>query len=145
MSEREQYGKLADELEDRADTLADENQRLGDRITAVREEAERTRAESPGTPDWDDPDDDDEDDDDDDDDEAPKKDDEDAGRRRRRLTGVVPVHGPVPDDDCPHRVVDRRAVVIGGPRGDDEARDGALAALVVAVEQIDLDRAAVVQ
>ncbi len=73
MSEREQYGKLADELEDRADTLADENQRLGDRISAVREEAERTRAESPGTPDWDDPD----DDDNDDDDEAPDKDDKD--------------------------------------------------------------------
>jgi hypothetical protein len=72
MSEREQYGKLADELEERADTLADQNQRLGDRISAVREEAERTRGESPGTPDWDDPDDDDNDDDD-----APDKDDKD--------------------------------------------------------------------
>ncbi|HEX3688374.1 MAG TPA: hypothetical protein VHV28_01715 [Solirubrobacteraceae bacterium] len=63
MSEREQYGKLADELEDRADTLAAENRQLGERIAVVREESERTRAETGGTPDWDDPDDDDDDDD----------------------------------------------------------------------------------
>jgi hypothetical protein len=74
MSEREQYGKLADELEDRADTLADENRRLGDRISAVREEAERTRDASGGTPDWDDPEDDDEDDEDDDTDEDENED-----------------------------------------------------------------------
>jgi hypothetical protein len=64
MSEREQYGELADKLEERADTLADENRQLGERIAGVREESERTRAESGGTPDWDDPDDDDEDDED---------------------------------------------------------------------------------
>ncbi len=72
MSEREQYGKLADELEDQADTLADENRRLGDRIAGAREDAERTRNESTGTPGWDDPDDDDNDDDD-----EPGSDDED--------------------------------------------------------------------
>jgi hypothetical protein len=65
MSEREQYGKLADELEDRTDTLARENERLGERIAGVREDWERTRAETgAGTPDWDDPDDDENDDDD---------------------------------------------------------------------------------
>lgn len=69
MSEREQYGKLADELEDRADTLAEENDRLGERIAGVRKESERTQAESGGTPDWDDPDDEDDDDPDDDPDE----------------------------------------------------------------------------
>lgn len=63
MSEPEQYGKLADELEDQADTLADENERLGKRIAGVREQWERTRKETgAGTPDWDDPDDDDDDD-----------------------------------------------------------------------------------
>ena len=67
MSEQEQYGKLADELEDRADTLADKNQRLGDRIAVARTEAERTRDASGGTPDWDDPEDDDDDEDEDDD------------------------------------------------------------------------------
>jgi hypothetical protein len=70
MSEREQYGKLADELEDRADTLADENDRLGERIAGFRKDRERTRAESGGTPDWDDPDDEDDDDDGDDDGDA---------------------------------------------------------------------------
>ncbi len=69
MSEREQYGKLADELEDRADTLAEENDRLGERIAGVRKESERTQAESGGTPDWDDPDDEDDEDDDDPDEE----------------------------------------------------------------------------
>jgi hypothetical protein len=63
MTEREQYGKLADELEDRADTLADENRRLGERIAGARATAERTRAESGVTPDWDDPDEDDDDED----------------------------------------------------------------------------------
>jgi hypothetical protein len=62
MSEREQYGELADTLEERADTLADENRQLGERIAGAREDSERLRAESGGTPDWDDPDDDDEDD-----------------------------------------------------------------------------------
>jgi hypothetical protein len=69
MSEREQYGKLADELEDHADTLADENAELGDRIAGVRDDWERKRADDsvPGaTPDWDDPDEEEEDDDDDD-------------------------------------------------------------------------------
>jgi hypothetical protein len=66
MSEREQYGKLADELEDRTDTLADENDKLGERIADARGEWERTRAETcAGTPDWDDPEDEDEDEDDD--------------------------------------------------------------------------------
>jgi len=69
MSEREQYGKLADELEDRADTLAEENDRLGERIAGVRKDWERTQAESGGTPDWDDPDDEDDEDDDDPDEE----------------------------------------------------------------------------
>jgi hypothetical protein len=68
MSEREQYGKLADELEDHADTLADENAELGDRIAGVRDDWERKRADDsvPGaTPDWDDPDEEEEEDDDD--------------------------------------------------------------------------------
>jgi hypothetical protein len=66
MSEREQYGKLADELEDHADTLADENAELGDRIAGVRDDWERKRADDsvPGaTPDWDDPDEEEDDDD----------------------------------------------------------------------------------
>ena len=75
MSEREQYGKLADELEDRAETLAGENERLGERIAGAREEWERTRHETgAGTPDWDDPDDEDEDDDGHDHDEDEDKD-----------------------------------------------------------------------
>jgi hypothetical protein len=68
MSEREQYGKLADELEDRADTLAEQNQRLGDDVADVREDWQRKRADAavPGaTPDWDDPDEDEDEDDDD--------------------------------------------------------------------------------
>ncbi len=66
MSEREQYGKLADELEDRADTLAGENDKLGERIAGARDHWERTRAETgAGTPDWDDPEDDEDDEDDD--------------------------------------------------------------------------------
>ena len=73
MSEREQYGKLADELDDRADALAAENERLGDRIADVRDDWQRKRADAgvPGaTPDWDDPEeDDDEDGDEDGDDE----------------------------------------------------------------------------
>ncbi|HEX3974898.1 MAG TPA: hypothetical protein VHW96_01475 [Solirubrobacteraceae bacterium] len=77
MSEREQYGKLADELEDRADTLANENRRLGDRISGVREEAKRKRDELGGTPDWDDPDEDDEDGDEDDDAKSDEDEDED--------------------------------------------------------------------
>jgi hypothetical protein len=66
MSEREQYGQLADELEDRADTLADENDALGERIAGARQGWESTRAETgAGTPDWDDPDEDDDEDDED--------------------------------------------------------------------------------
>jgi hypothetical protein len=66
MSEREQYGKLADELEDRADTLASENKRLGERIADVRDDWNRKRADAavPGAiPDWDDPDEDEDEDD----------------------------------------------------------------------------------
>jgi hypothetical protein len=78
MSEREQYGKLADALEDRADTLADENERLGERIAGARENWERTRHETgAGTPDWDDPDNDDDDEDEDDADDLDDEDDED--------------------------------------------------------------------
>jgi hypothetical protein len=76
MSEREQYGKLADELEDRADALAAENERLGDRIADVRDDWQRKRADAgvPGaTPDWDDP----EEDDDEDGDDAGEDEDED--------------------------------------------------------------------
>ncbi len=65
MSEREQYGKLADELEGRADTLDRQSQRLGDQIDDAREDWRRKRADAavPGaTPDWDDPDEDEEDD-----------------------------------------------------------------------------------
>ncbi len=71
MSEREQYGKLADELEERADRLAGENTRLGERIADVRDDWQRKRADAgvPGaTPDWDDPDEDEDEDDDDPDD-----------------------------------------------------------------------------
>jgi hypothetical protein len=77
MSEREQYGKLADELEGRADTLAEDSQRLGDEIADVREDWKRKRADAavPGaTPDWDDPD---EDEDDDDEDNGKEDDEED--------------------------------------------------------------------
>jgi hypothetical protein len=66
MSEREQYGKLADELEDHADTLADDSQQLGEKIADVREDWERKRSDAgvPGaTPDWDDPDEDEDEDD----------------------------------------------------------------------------------
>jgi hypothetical protein len=68
MSEREQYGKLADELEDRADTLAQHSDRLGDDIADAREDWKRKRADAavPGaTPDWDDPDEDEDEDEDD--------------------------------------------------------------------------------
>jgi hypothetical protein len=67
MSEREQYGRLADELDDFADALADRNERLGERITDVRGDWERKRGDAgvPGaTPDWDDPDEDEDDDED---------------------------------------------------------------------------------
>jgi hypothetical protein len=82
MSEREEYGELADELEDRVDTLADHSKGLGDEITDVRKDWERKRADAkvPGaTPDWDDPDEDDEDEDDngDDKDDADEDEDED--------------------------------------------------------------------
>jgi hypothetical protein len=71
MSEREQYGELADELEARADTLAEHGQSLDADIADVREDWQRKRADSavPGaTPDWDDPDEDQDEDDDEDDD-----------------------------------------------------------------------------
>jgi hypothetical protein len=71
MSEREQYGKLADELEDHARALADRNEQLGEQIADVHDEWERKRADGgvPGaTPDWDDPEDDPEEDDDEDED-----------------------------------------------------------------------------
>jgi hypothetical protein len=80
MSEREQYGKLADELEDHAETLADENAELGDRIAGVRDDWERKRADDsvPGaTPDWDDPDEEEEDDDDEKERDTDDEDDED--------------------------------------------------------------------
>jgi hypothetical protein len=69
MSEREQYGELADQLEDRADTLADQNRRLGEHIADVRQEQGRTRpdaATAQTTPDWDDPEEDDDEDEEDD-------------------------------------------------------------------------------
>jgi len=81
MSEREQYGKLADELDDRADALAAENERLGDRIADVRDDWHRKRADAgvPGaTPDWDDPEEDDDEDGDEDGDDA-EAEDEDEG------------------------------------------------------------------
>ncbi len=65
MSEREQYRELADELEDRADTLADHSRSLGEEITDARQDWERKRADAgvPGaTPDWDDPDEDEDED-----------------------------------------------------------------------------------
>jgi hypothetical protein len=68
MSEREQYGELADEAEARADTLAERSQNLGDDIADARQEWDRKRADAavPGaTPDWDDPDEDEDEDDDD--------------------------------------------------------------------------------
>ncbi|MGZ4351047.1 MAG: hypothetical protein ACXVRX_11055 [Solirubrobacteraceae bacterium] len=58
MSERQQYGELADELQDRADTLAEHSQKLGDDIADVREDWAHKRADAgvPGaTPDWDNP------------------------------------------------------------------------------------------
>jgi hypothetical protein len=79
MSEREQYGKLADELERRTDTLAEHSQGLGDDIADAREDWKRKRADAavPGaTPDWDDPEE-DEDEDDEDARDADKADDED--------------------------------------------------------------------
>ena len=79
MSEREQYGKLADELEDRVNTLADQNEQLGEQIADVRTEWERKRADGAvagATPDWDDPNE-DEDDDDSDDDEDDDEDEDD--------------------------------------------------------------------
>ncbi|HEY6525949.1 MAG TPA: hypothetical protein VIY10_19350 [Solirubrobacteraceae bacterium] len=79
MSEREQYGKLADELDDRADALAADNERLGDRIADVRDDWNRKRADAgvPGaTPDWDDPEEDDEDGDDDEEKDEDEDDDE---------------------------------------------------------------------
>jgi hypothetical protein len=79
MSEREQYGKLADELEDRAGTLAEENRQLGEKIADVREDWQRKRADAgvPGaTPDWDDPDEDEDDDDNGDDKDEEKDEDE---------------------------------------------------------------------
>lgn len=81
MSEQEQYGELADELEDRADSLATDNEQLGDDIAGVRSDWQRKRADAavPGaTPDWDDPDEDDDDerDKDEDEDEDGEEDDE---------------------------------------------------------------------
>jgi hypothetical protein len=76
MSEREQYGNLADELEDHADTLAHENAEFGGKIDDVRDDWERKRADDsvPGaTPDWDDPD---EEEDENEDDEPDNEDDE---------------------------------------------------------------------
>jgi hypothetical protein len=78
MSEREQYGKLADQTEDRADTLAGESARLGEEIADVRDDWKRKRADAgvPGaTPDWDDPEEDEDDDDDPDEDDGEEDDD----------------------------------------------------------------------
>jgi hypothetical protein len=80
MTEQEQYGKLADELEDRADTLAKHNERLGDDVADVRDDWRRKRADAavPGaTPDWDDPDEDEDEDDDQDDGKSDDDEDED--------------------------------------------------------------------
>ncbi|HYZ80532.1 MAG TPA: hypothetical protein VE571_04650 [Solirubrobacteraceae bacterium] len=77
MSEREQYGQLADEADDRADALAERSQSLGDDIADARQDWDRKRADAgvPGaTPDWDDPD---EDEDEEDEDEEEDKDDQD--------------------------------------------------------------------
>ena len=79
MSEREQYGKLADELEDRVNTLADQNEQLGEQIADVRTEWERKRADGAvagATPDWDDPNEDEDDDDDSDEDDDEDEDDD---------------------------------------------------------------------
>lgn len=76
MTEREQYGELADEAEDRADALAEHSHRLGDDIADARQDWQRKRADAavPGaTPDWDDPD----EDEDEDEDNGGHKDDED--------------------------------------------------------------------
>ena len=56
MTEREEYGKLADELDAQADRLADHSDSLGNEITDAREEHQRRRADAGVTPDWDDPD-----------------------------------------------------------------------------------------
>jgi hypothetical protein len=80
MSEQEQYGKLADQMEDRADTLAGESARLGEEIADVRDDWNRKRADAgvPGaTPDWDDPEEDEDEDGDDSDDEDEDKDEDD--------------------------------------------------------------------
>jgi hypothetical protein len=49
MSEREDHTQLADELEERADRLQTENDKLGDKIGDVRDDWERKRAD-PGVP-----------------------------------------------------------------------------------------------
>ena len=80
MSEREQYGTLADELEEHAKALDDRNEQLGEQIADVHDEWERKRADGavPGaTPDWDDPEDDPEEDDDDEDDDDDDEDEDD--------------------------------------------------------------------
>ena len=77
MSEREQYGTLADELEEHAKALDYRNEQLGEQIADVHDEWERKRADAgvPGaTPDWDDPE---EDDDEDGDEDGDAGDDED--------------------------------------------------------------------
>jgi hypothetical protein len=78
MTESTQYGELADDLENRVDTLGQESEKLGERIDAAREEAKRTRAETPGTPDWDDPDEDEDEDSDDEEDDEDDSEDDDA-------------------------------------------------------------------
>lgn len=52
MSEREDYDRLADELDERADRLADHSQRLGEDIGEVRDDWERKRGDDavPGAP-----------------------------------------------------------------------------------------------
>jgi hypothetical protein len=80
MSEREQYGELADEHDGQVDKLAERNEQLGGEIADVREDWQRKRADAgvPGaTPDWDDPDEEDEDDEDEDDKARDKDDDPD--------------------------------------------------------------------
>jgi hypothetical protein len=80
MTEREEYGKLADELDAQADRLADHSDSLGNEITDAREEHQRRRADAGVTPDWDDPDEDEDEDEDldgDDKDEDDEKEDED--------------------------------------------------------------------
>jgi hypothetical protein len=59
MSEREEYGELADELDGRADRLADHSESLRKEISDARDDWKRKRADAnvPGaTPEWDDPD-----------------------------------------------------------------------------------------